>query len=200
MIMRHTCFFFSILICLFFISCEEDAPPQLVNSVAAKKASVAYTFLSTGQDIVLLKTNGQTDDPVYILETPFIPTFKKELQVDNIRETDHGIAVKLTDGSEFKMLVSGPDSSAYLGSGLSIVSGPRHYKLFYDDSGPLSDPDVGAIQCKCNLNSTQEKCDTGGKGAADCSISGSASGGGSNFQERCSVKCSTGFYACCKGV
>ncbi|MBK9109857.1 MAG: hypothetical protein IPM92_16165 [Saprospiraceae bacterium] len=198
--MRHTLYSILFWSCLLFIACDEDVPSGKNTHELLHLSSEPYTLRAIDHYLLLLKNDATTNDDVYILRRDFKENFTKSLELASIDETQNGIELRLVDGQSIKLSIQSKDRADFFGNSLSKVSGAYHHKLFYNQNGILDEPEVEYIKCKCYTNSTSEKCDAGGKGSPDCNISGSATGAGTGIQEKCSVKCSSGFYACCKSV
>lgn len=198
--MRHTNFCTWLLFYLLFISCNKEYSESPVHFEGIQKRSEFYTLRAIDHHLLLLKNSGKVDDDIYILENTNVANFTRNLEILHLVESTGGLEIQLADGNFIKWSLTISNPADYYGKGFSKVSGPYHYKLFYGVNGLLEDPDLEYIKCKCNSSQTNENCDAGGKGSADCSISGSATGGGTGIQEKCSVKCATGYYACCKKV
>lgn len=79
--------------------------------------------------------------------------------------------------------------AAYQGWGLSISFDSTVYASFATTNTIFDFPGIDAISCKCEgIFNDDSHCDSGGYGAASCSIS--------SGDESCSVEC-VASYACC---
>lgn len=198
--MRHTLYYILFSSSLLFMSCDKEVASNVSTHDVYHLATEKYTLRAMDYRLLLLKNEATINDDIYILNLDIKQNFTRTLEIASIDETQYGITLNLVNGHLIKLSIQNKDLADFQGNSLSIVSGPYHHSLFYSQNGILDEPEVEFIKCKCNTYATTENCDAGGKGSADCSISASATGAGTGIQEKCSVKCSTGYYACCKSV
>lgn len=185
---------------LFATSCElVDESGQPIQAVP-RSAGTAYQFIGGDGYLLLLKQSGSAHDTSYFLQRSGSDHFQENLEVSSVVTDEFGLTILLTDGSTRRADLAGNPSAQYHGYGLSELYGDYYFRKFYGPNGPLADPDVSSVRCRCYANGTQTSCDAGGPGSDRCEISGSGSGGGSSVGMRCSVKCATGFFSCCRTI
>ena len=121
----------------------------------------------------------------------------QNLSVQRINQEAERLDVRLSDGSSLLLSVNSQLPADYYGLSLAVVSGPSNYELFYKNGLPRSNPDVQNVRCVCKSNWEVAKCDAGGAGSTDCAIESGGTLAGLGLNDKCSVKCGTGHYACC---
>lgn len=181
-------------------SCDTEREITKTDGLSTRSGLLDYKMIAGNGYVVLLKSIGSSSDPIFVLFTQTQQNLQQNLQVQSIREVFNGLIIELGSGNAIRWSV-GPDSTAnYSGYGLTKVSGTQVYPLFYGNGGPLPDPDVAEVSCKCKVNNDKSNCDHGGKGSTECSIEHGGTLVGSGIQMKCTVKCEIGYYACCKNI
>ncbi|MBK9109856.1 MAG: hypothetical protein IPM92_16160 [Saprospiraceae bacterium] len=182
------------------LSCDSEREFAKTDSLMTRSESMDYHMIGGNGYVVLLKSQGTSSEAIFVLYTQSKHLFQQNLKLHAVREVFNGLIIELVSGKTIRWSV-GPDVTAhYSGYGLTKVSGPEVYPFFYGNGGPLSDPDVEEVSCKCKANTDKSNCDHGGKGSTECTIEHGGTLVGSGIQMKCGVKCETGYYACCKNL
>lgn len=195
--MKHWYF---ILLMGLISSCDLEESGWLSSTTLLKSGFVNYRLKSGPGYLLLLKEQSTPDDTIYFFQGLVQDGIQRTLEVRKIWHSDSGLAIELNDASMLKMDLYGTTEADFQGYGLSILSGRYYFNKFFDDDGPLNDPDVSSISCKCVSNANTEKCDSGGKGSDSCETKAAANAPGAEVGGRCSVKCASGYYACCRTI
>lgn len=198
--MKNTLQFCTGIAFLFILSCTHETDFNQTETLRSRSATGLYQIIGGDGYVVLLKTLSNDQDDIFILFTNTFHQFGVSIDVKSINETANGLEISLKNGNVLRWTV-GPDMGAtYSGYGLSKVSGNYYHPFFYGVDGPLQDPDVSEVSCKCRANTEKPSCDHGGKGSTECSIEHGGTLVGSGIQMKCAVKCEPGYYACCKNI
>lgn len=202
MLMKHTILISLAATGMALVSCNDDLVPANPGLQAVEIQATSYKLLGGQGYIALLKENGTPEDAIYVLHTNSRQAFSRNLEVLSIAETADGIDVRLDNGGGIRFSVDALSGASFTGYGLSTASGEGYYSSFYGSGKPLADPDVADIRCNCveNTNSNSGNCDAGGKGSTECNIEHGGTIVGNGISFKCSVKCSDGYYACCKSI
>jgi len=183
------------------ISCDV-AEPELTGTQALQPRNVSQEYRLIGKHgyLVLLKENGNENDEIFVLFDGQSHDFQQNLAVARVVATDANLEVQLASGYVMRWTVQQDPLADETGYGLTRIQGSGYYPYFYGPQGPLHDPDVNIVKCKCRPNAENYNCDSGGRGATECSVEhgGSMVGTGVNF--KCATKCGEGYYACCTNL
>ncbi|MBK8954012.1 MAG: hypothetical protein IPM34_00440 [Saprospiraceae bacterium] len=197
--MKHTHFLISMFIfCL--ISCDQDRELLKENNLSIRNNTTSYQITGIPGYQILLKTKGNAQDEIYILSTNSVRDFQQHIEVRQLRELDSGLEIELDSGDKIRWMLGNDPVANVTGYSLAKVSGNYYHPFFYGYNGPLSNPDVDKVSCKCKENTIKASCDHGGRGATECSVEHGGTLVGSGIQMKCNVKCEPGYYACCKNI
>lgn len=173
---------------------EQESPSRLKSR---SSTPVEYRLIGGEGFLALFKQNGNHSDDIFILRNSSRLNIDQSLSVQRINQEAERLEVSLSNGSKMFWSVNAQLQADYYGFSLAVVSGPSNYDLFYKNGLPRSNPDVQNVRCVCKSNWEVAKCDAGGAGSTDCAIESGGTLAGLGLNDKCSVKCGTGHYACC---
>lgn len=183
-----------------FMSCDVERENELIQNLKGRSQTEMYRLIAKNDYLVLLKESVQDTDLIYILFDNKEHEYQQSLEVRNIVTSETGIDIQLAAGYNLQWSVDENSTSDQSGYGLSILKGKGYFPFFYGSSGPLQDPDVNIVKCRCRPEGQNYNCDSGGRGATECSVEHRGSMMGTGMDFKCSVKCGEGFYACCSNL
>ena len=165
------------------------------------EGTMTIMTLPSKEVIFFLKPAASPGNHIFIGQGTELPSMlQKDMGAIKVAYLKDAMAVEAADGSVYTFTIGvrkGHElvqklKSDWAGAGYGLTLNYNRTEGPGDFKGLASTEEFRASVCKCRLaNQSDTDCDSGGSGAASCSI------GSTTTDPGCSVSCSVG-YACCQ--